>query len=88
MSSERGTFRRTNDSIVRRRLTGEVLSANPACSECGGVAAEVHSAVDGASCFEDLSPEQVAPICRACHNASGCTQPLDTFVHRMLGGNW
>jgi hypothetical protein len=67
-------LRKLNQSLRWRALQSELLADDPSC-ECGVPAAEAH--VPG-GCFTgkgDATRSEVVALCRACHDATGCTEP-------------
>jgi hypothetical protein len=83
MPERRGTHRRLNESLVYRRLAADVLAEAPTCVVCGGPATEIH-AIGGDCCMDGLGLEDVEPICRHDHDATGCTASRPTRVERAL----
>lgn len=71
------TYRRINDSVEYARLRDAVLAGHDGGED------EIH-AVAGDCCVESLTADDVVPITRADHDATGCTAHRSTSIHRRI----
>ncbi len=77
------TYRRLNESEIYRDTAENFLWAEPYCEVCSErVATEIH--ITGGCLREPpLSDDEITPVCRACHDDTGCTAYPDTPTHRF-----